>query len=83
MPTLIDECLARIQQACVQEPIDWGEIRGATLSLDSQATTKDQKLATEKLKRATDKHQVYMAAQRVERAFLDGKPDADGRPRRF
>lgn len=77
----IDGRIARIRQACAADPIDWNAIRGAAIGLDREAKTKDQKAAVQQLKDAADQRQILMAVGSIQRAFLQGKPDADGWPR--
>ena len=83
MPNLIDEAIAQIQEACSRQAIDWDAIRGAAMNLDKEARTKDQKAAVARLKRAHDSHSVALAASGIEQAFLQGKPGADGWPRKL
>jgi hypothetical protein len=83
MINLVEECIARIREACGHQPIEWDAIRSASMSLDSEAQTKDQKTAIDQLKNAKDSRSVAIAASAVERAFLQGKPDIGGWPRRF
>ena len=83
MPTLIDECIAQSLAASSRDPIDWDAIRGAVLTLGREARTKNQNSAVDLLKRATDTRTVGMAVSAIRDAFLQGKPDVDGRPCRF
>lgn len=83
MTTIVDEAIAQTRKACDSEPLDHDAIRGATMTLEREARTKAQKAAVERLKRASDRHAILMAADAVERAFLEGKSDEQGWPRRF
>jgi hypothetical protein len=81
--TFIDECIDQISQASRRDPIDWVAIRAVAIRIETEARTEEQKVAADKLKRASDVTRVSMALGAIQRAFLQGKPDADGWPRRF
>jgi hypothetical protein len=81
-PHGVEAWLTRLRNGVNQAPIDWNAIRGASMSLDGEARTKDQKTAVEQLKRASEGSAVQRAVSAVERTFLDGKPGIDGWPRR-
>ena len=83
MPTLVEDWIAVIRNAILRTPIDWDAIRGAKVRLRVEARTNEQKSAVEILLRASDRPGIERAASAVERAFLEAKPGADGRPRRF
>ena len=74
----IDNRIAQLIEARAKEPVDWNAIRGVALNLGSRATTPDQRAAVESLKRASTREQVNRAIAQIERAFLSGKPSADG-----
>jgi hypothetical protein len=79
----VETWIAEIGEGCHREPIDWNAIRGASMSLDAEARTKEQKFAVEQLKRSSNRPEVERALIGVQQAFLDGRPGADGWPRRF
>ena len=79
-PYGVEAWLTRIRDAVNQAPIDWNAIRGASMSLDGEARTKEQKTAVEQLK--SEVSAVQRAVSAVEQTFLDGKPGIDGWPRK-
>lgn len=83
MPTLVEDWIAEIRDAIRRTPIDWAAIRGAKVSLRTEARTHEQNSAVDILLRASDRPEIERAASAVERAFLEGKPGPDGLPRRF
>lgn len=78
-----DVLIGQIRKAVGAVPLDWDLIRSAAISLDIQSETKQQVAAVEKLKSAADLMSVLRATLAAERAFLQGKPGADGWPRNF
>jgi hypothetical protein len=58
----VEAWLTRIRNAVGVTPMDWDAIRGATMSLEGEARTKEQKAAVETLKRASHDQGVLRAA---------------------
>ena len=81
-PAHADDLIAKIGDAVRRTPINWAAIRGVYLSLSGDARTDEQKSAVDSLKHASDRPGVERAATAVQRAFLEGKPGANGWPRR-
>jgi hypothetical protein len=81
--TEVDVYVRRIREACSRDPINWDVIRSAAIALDTSAGTKEQINAVWRLKIAATRPEVARAAISIERAFLHGRPDHNGRPRRF
>ena len=77
---MIEVYLDRVSDACNKRPPDWDAIRSAAMSLDLEARTQQQKDAVQRLKQASTIGAATRAAESISRAFLDGKPGADGWP---
>lgn len=81
--TYVDECMDKIRKACSREPMDWDAIRREAATLGARAATTAERTAVQRLLNASDHHCVLVDTVAVEKAFLEGKPDLDGYPRRF
>ena len=82
-PYGFDDWLSKLERASRTSPIDWDQIRGVQQMLSVEARTQEQKSAVEALKQAFDRPGIERARTQIERTFLNGKPGADGWPRRF
>jgi len=79
----IDKLISLARTASSALPVDWGMIRIVELTLVTLAHSDREKKALANLGSAGFTHEIMVALNVVERAFLEGKPDADGNPRQF
>ncbi|WP_158255124.1 hypothetical protein [Rhodoblastus acidophilus] len=80
--TYIDSLIDELWKAQASNEVDWDTVRCVAIEIDKLAETKEQKAAAEQLKALSPGMSFGRVISAIHSAFLTGKPDVDGWPRR-